>query len=271
MKYLLVALGTAVLTVVVNNMKAHHAQPQGSAVVAPAAPVQVTPNPQPKPLAPQKMPASVAHATQVIDRYLKRHPSGRGAVPLRRLSTAIKERPVETQPLAEAAARRVSHEPLTKKDVVMLEEAATLAERTGLSPQEMADFMKKWERTTKGVVAEQEERKNSTPLPSFDGQRHLVYHFEGFVQCAQPSCANIPVNVRVSAGHWVETREDMTDKNGHYVLQLPVITLNGEKVQWHLETHSKDLRHGELVGKRLTTPNDHDVTIQNNLVLTGGS
>ena len=274
MKNLLVALGTAVLTVVVHNMKVQQqAEQQRAAAAAPAvqipAPAPVN-APAPAPAAapaPQKMPASVVHATKVIDNYLKRHPKGRGAAPLRRISVAIKQRPMETKPIAEAAARTVSHQPLTKKDEAMLEEAATLAERTGLSPKEMADFMKKWERSAHAVVAEPEEKANPMELPSFDGQLHLIYRFEGFVQCGQPSCTNIPVSVRASAGHWVESREDVTDKNGHYVLELPVISQNQEKVLWHLETHTKDLRHVELSGEHPTTRSDHDVTLQNNLVI----
>jgi hypothetical protein len=276
MKDLLVALGTVVLTVVVHTLKSQPAQPQNPpAVIAttPASPTAVPPAVKApvRTAKPAKMPASVAHATQVIDIYVKKHPTAKSTASLRRLSAAAKARPEKSGALAEATAYRITHAPpLTPKEEVMLEEAALLAEREGLTPQEMSEFMRKWERDQhlNPRTAAKPETAHPVAMPSFDGKLHLVYRFVGSVHCGKPSCADIPVNLRVSAGAWVETREGKTDKNGHYSLELPILATDGQKIAWRLQAYTQDLRQTELSGQRQVTRTSRDVTLSNDLNLS---
>lgn len=214
---------------------------------------------------------TVTKAAAVIDRYIAKNPKGHGVAKLQRLTQAAKTRPMQSHSLVETVARRLEDGSLSKQDVTALEEAVELAEKEGLSPQEMAEFSKKYAMgfglSEKPVSAPLQTKKEVASLPSFEGKRQLVYTFTGTAQCAQTPCTNIRVSVRVTSGKWVETRSETADAQGHYSLQLPILSLVNEKVLWALEAYSKDLRKATLQGERVTTSADKEITLQNNLTL----
>ncbi len=222
-------------------------------------------------LTPESAVASNAVAAQAIDTYLKKNPSSHGATSLKRLSSAIKARPASSPALVEAVARSVQDGTISQAEVAMLSEAAELVEKEGLSPSEMAEFSRKYAQgvglAQKPVSAELPAKTESVPLPSFEGKRQLTYTFTGVAQCAGAPCTNVRVSVRVTSGKWVETRSEVADAQGNYSLQLPILSLVNEKVLWQLEAYSKDLRKAELRGERLTSSEDKDISLQNNLVL----
>jgi tellurite resistance protein len=215
--------------------------------------------------------AAAARTAQRIDTHLKKQPAGRGSAQLRRLSTAIKKQPAQTQVLAEAAARSLQDGQISKEEEDLLEEAVELAEREGLSPQEMAEFSSKYRLgiglSEKPASAQVSEPASSEPLPSFEGKRRLTYTFTGTVECAQTPCTHVQVSVRASSGKWVETREGGLDPQKQYILQMPVLSAVGEKVEWHLSANSKELQKADLHGQRVTTEGDRDVSVPNNLSL----
>jgi hypothetical protein len=219
--------------------------------------------------------AAATPASKTIDTYLQKHSSGRGVAQLRRLSVAMKSRPTQVQKIAETAARRIEDGSVSKDDAEMLDEAVTLAEDEGLTAKEMAEFSQKYARgiglSQKPESARISEQVESKPLASFEGKRQLNYTFRGNAQCPGKPCSGVRVNVRVTSGQWVESRQGGLDPQGQYLLEMPVLSATNEKVAWHLEAHSNDLRKAELDGQRRTVANDHDVDIQNNLVLQPAS
>jgi hypothetical protein len=193
---------------------------------------------------------------------------------LRRLSKAMKANPEQAQPLAATVARRLEKGkgPLSKADAAMIEEAAILAEKEGLSPSEMAEFSRKYasgaglsQKPEKAVIS---DKPAPAPARSFEGNRQLIYTFQGGVKCTPKPCVDIRIRIHVTAGDWKEQREGGLNAQGQYSLQMPVMSAAHEKVQWHVEANDIDLRRAELAGERVTAPDDQDITLQNDLLLT---
>lgn len=92
---------------------------------------------------------------------------------------------------------------------------------------------------------------NSMALRTVSNLRHYTYRFEGKASHQGEICPNASVLVRIISGEKTFTKGGITNEDGTYSIEVPVLAEDGAPVDWRVEAFSSEFQKLEMSGRRI--------------------
>lgn len=92
---------------------------------------------------------------------------------------------------------------------------------------------------------------NSMNLRTVSNLRRYLYRFEGKASYQGAPSSNASVLVRIITGESTFTKGGITNEDGTYSIEIPVMAEDGAPVDWHMEAYTSEFQKLELSGRRI--------------------
>jgi len=117
------------------------------------------------------------------------------------------------------------------------------------------------------VVADQ----NSMSLGQIILKRKYTYTFEGTATYNNAPCASASVLVRVTTEDGTHAVGGVTNADGTYSIQVPVIASINEPIDFTIEGYTPEFKQVEMAGRRIVSQEDDQVTVDRQLAFLSPS
>ncbi len=88
--------------------------------------------------------------------------------------------------------------------------------------------------------------------------RPYTYRFEGVASYQGKPCPHVSVLVRVMMNDDVTTRRAMSQEDGSFSIDVPIVANDGDSVDWSMEAFTTEFQKVELSGRRIVQPRDEN-------------
>ncbi len=107
---------------------------------------------------------------------------------------------------------------------------------------------------------------NSMQLSNVNNLKKYLYRFEGKASHEGVACPQASVLVRILSGSQTITTGGITNDDGTYSIEVPVLAVDGAPVDWHMEAFTSEFKKLELSGRRIVQ--EEEERLQSPIVVT---